>query len=57
MRNKKGGSRLNRKKAIEIREFAGKPENRKVTQAEIGVRYGVSREAVNKILNFKTYDI
>lgn len=50
---KHGGRRLNRKIAQQIRDFA--LENPEAPQAEIGIMWGVSREAINQIINNKTY--
>ena len=53
MSKSKGGRRLNKRLALEVRQYA--IDNPSVNQAEIGVRYGISREAVNRILNNVTY--
>jgi predicted DNA-binding protein (UPF0251 family) len=47
-----GGQRLNFDIAEEIRNH---PDNKGLTQSELGEKYGVSREAINKILNYLTY--
>lgn len=50
---KKGGKRLNKRIAQEIRNDIS---NKHLTQAQLGEKYGVSREAINRVLNFKVYN-
>lgn len=50
---KKGGKRLNKRIAQEIRNDIS---NKNLTQAELGKKYGVSREAINRVLTNKVYN-
>jgi DNA-binding XRE family transcriptional regulator len=53
MSKQKGGRRLTAEDAAQIRLTY---KNQKITQLDLGKKYGVSREAINKILKNHTYN-
>lgn len=53
MSKAKGGKRLNKRIALELKQYA--KDNPNLSQREVGLKFGVTRESVNRIVNGKFY--